>query len=477
MVNVVVVAAGGANMALLNQFERHLQEGRFFSHSDCVIVAVSTGVDSMVLLDLIQRLPATLRPSIIVAHVNHHLRAQSRAEEQFIKKYCQQRQLKLICHHWPRSEHPVWGIEAAARQMRYNFFAQVMEEYHAHIVLTAHHANDLVETMLMKLVRGGQLDQLIGIADQRRFHDGYLVRPLLPFSKQQLLEYANHHHLKWFEDVTNQDLTIQRNRYRHQIIPTLEQENPQLLSAMWNYHQQLTTILATDHQRLDQDLHKIVSSAGHLQLNRLPKAQNQRIALLRRWLEKYYAIVNLKQTELEQISAAIQNPQQAHFVMPLPGQKQLIKNYSELFVQKVNKFSDFQQKANHSVVEFEHWYPVNANQLVALSKSEHFFDHIDCSITEQWLPPQSWPLVLRPWRPGDQLLLKGGGHQLVRRALINAKVPVEDRAQQLVLATADNQILSLVGIKWSWWQRPTNYQNTWQHFYVGQRNLRGEKNE
>lgn len=177
-------------LMLQKQFERHLQRSRFFSTQDKVVIAVSTGVDSMVLLDLLQGLPPALRPHLIVAHVNHELREQSVEEEAYIKQYCKEHGLQLALYHWPRKDHPTTGIENAARQVRYRFFTDVMKEEGAAVLVTAHHENDLAETMLMKLTRGGQLPQLLGICDQRPFASGKLVRPLLPFSKEQLISYA-----------------------------------------------------------------------------------------------------------------------------------------------------------------------------------------------------------------------------------------------------------------------------------------------
>ena len=198
----------------------------------------------MVLLDLLQHLSSKNRPQIIVAHMNHELRKQSQLEERFIRQYCKQNDLKLAVAHWPQDLHPQTGVENAARQARYQFFREVMKDNQASILLTAHHQNDLAETMLMKMARGGQLSQLVGIRDWRPFASGTLIRPLLPFSKQQLKKYALQHHLKWYEDKTNKDLNIQRNRFRHAIIPMLEEENPQLLSHLESYHQQLTDLLA-----------------------------------------------------------------------------------------------------------------------------------------------------------------------------------------------------------------------------------------
>lgn len=101
-----------------------------------------------------------------------------------------------------------------------------MGRHHAAVLLTAHHADDQAETVLMKLIRGGQLTQLQGILPEQPFAAGKLVRPLLPFSKEQIRTYAHEQQLTWYEDATNQNNDVLRNRIRHQVIPALKQENP-----------------------------------------------------------------------------------------------------------------------------------------------------------------------------------------------------------------------------------------------------------
>ena len=119
MVSVAAVVVGGANMADLQQaFERHLVRSRFFATQDKVVVAVSTGVDSMVLLDLLQHLPLKYRPQIIVAHMNHELRKQSQLEERFIRQYCKQNDLKLAVAHNADEDGSWWSVESISGNTR-----------------------------------------------------------------------------------------------------------------------------------------------------------------------------------------------------------------------------------------------------------------------------------------------------------------------------------------------------------------------
>lgn len=458
---------------LQEQFERHLQGSRFFNSQQEVVVAVSTGVDSMVLLDLLQKLPQALRPTIIVAHVNHELRRQSTQEEQFLRRYCIQHQLKLRIAHWSVKDHPHHGIEAAARQFRYAFFAQVMQKEGSTVLVTAHHKNDLAETMLMKLVRGGQLDQLVGIADQRHFEGGTVVRPLLPFKKSELYAYARKHHLKWYEDHTNHDLTIERNRFRYQYLPALEQENSQLLNHLASYHEQLATLLVWRDDYFEQVLSRL-APGNVLDLTLLRQySQAQQIQLLQYWLEEQ-GVRNLKGSLLTMVQAVLNNPNVPQRRLDLTTNYQLVKEYQQAKLQITNKLTEKPQNQQQYMVKLGQRYPVDQGTELLVSDQDAAFAGTTCQ--EMWLAPQQLPLTLRPWQAGDYLLLKGGGHQKVSRVLIDRKIPTDQRRQQLVLVDAQGVVVWLVDHKWSWFERPADYQQAWQKLLIGKQD-RGEHYE
>lgn len=462
-------------MKLNLEFERHLQQGRFFNNQDHVVVAVSTGVDSMVLLDLLQKLPDNLRPQLIVAHVNHQLRLQSQEEEAFIRHYCRAHNLHLLVHQWSQAEHPQTGIEDAARRMRYRFFAGVMRESHASCLVTAHHQNDLAETMLMKLTRGGQLHQLVGIEEQRSFANGRLVRPLLPFTKQELKEYASQNHLKWFEDATNKELTISRNRFRHQIIPLLERENPNLLNALTSYHDQLEMAMRIQRQYALAELRRITVN-GQLKVAALrEKSPAEERLLLTAWLEQL-GILNLSWGQVGQLVKDINNRHLPQFQRLLAPNMTLIKNYSELIVKNVNQLTEKSQNQINSVVKLGRWYLISQTQQLAVATQRDFFGQ-EAKVQEMWLAPHQFPLTLRRWQSTDRLPLKNGGYQKVERVLIDQKVPLSERDRQLVVVDANSTVVWVVERKWGWFSRPQNYLSDWQQLFIGIRINRGEKNE
>lgn len=449
--------------------KRPLEGSRFFASGSPIVVATSTGLDSMVLLTLLQELVPADR--LIVAHVNHHLRAQSAQEEAFIRHYCQERGLRLAVKSW--TEHPATGVEAAARGMRYAFFAQVMADYQARILVTAHHQNDLAETVLMKLVRGGDLHQLVALQPRRTFAGGDLIRPLLPVPRVRLKEYALSHGVRWFEDATNADLTITRNRYRHQHLPALERENPRLLDELTDFHQQLTTTLAATDLLVGDRLATMVD-AGRLDLTAWQKQPTVlQPLLLRTWLSQQ-GVTGIKQNQLTQLVASLRASTNPHQSFDLPGHRRIFRTYHWLSAENVDDLGVKPGVAGESVVKFAHWYKTWTGEQILVTPATEPAPTGAQQVATITVPTAALPLRLAPADPADRLRLKGGHHQSIRRALINAKVPQARRAAAQVLADQAGTIYGLVGVKFAWYDRPQSPSTSWQTLAVYQ--TKGENN-
>lgn len=188
-----------------------------------LVVAASGGPDSMALLDLCRQTPV----QVIVAHVDHRLRADSKEETKLLATYCQRYHLPFENFVW--TQHPEKGLEAAARNVRYAFFKQVAQKYGARYVATAHQADDVLENILLKLIRSGEPTEMASLRAVEQRASYTLVRPLLIFSKKDLRHYDAEHNLAFIEDATNLADGTMRNRLRHHVVPLLKKENPQLL--------------------------------------------------------------------------------------------------------------------------------------------------------------------------------------------------------------------------------------------------------
>jgi tRNA(Ile)-lysidine synthase len=197
------------------------------------LVAVSGGPDSMALLRAAYSLRSAGQGRLVVVHLNHHLRgAESNADEAFVRT--QAEQWNLPCEVGSASSNPPLPDEDAARQARYQFFCQVARKWGARYVATAHTADDQAETILHRILRGTGLDGLAGIPASRQLIPGVsLVRPLLAFSRSEVLSYLRATEQRYREDSSNDELHFTRNKLRHELIPHLEsQYNPRVKDAL-----------------------------------------------------------------------------------------------------------------------------------------------------------------------------------------------------------------------------------------------------
>lgn len=186
---------------------------------DILVVAVSGGPDSMVLLDLLRKLNYRL----IVAHVNHGLRREAEREEKLVQTYCAKHNLEFTVRQVDLSRQKT-AIEERARELRYAALAEIARRSNAQWIVTAHTADDQVETVIANWLRGSLVRGLGGM----RAVNGNIVRPLLGCWKIELLNYAKRHKLKYATDKSNDDIQFTRNRIRHQLLPELRKFNSRL---------------------------------------------------------------------------------------------------------------------------------------------------------------------------------------------------------------------------------------------------------
>ncbi len=217
----------------------------YISPDDIIILAVSGGVDSMVLLDMIKNIHP--KENIIVAHLDHCLRwIESDWDRELVANICNIENIvfegeKLDIDYIAKIEKS--SLEAIARRERYAFLESVRVQYDARYILTAHHVVDQTETIIGNMVKGGKVRWLSGMS----MVSGFLLRPLLSTTKSDILEYARENEVEYREDSSNADITYDRNRIRHDIIPVLESLNPSVhntFAELASYMQSLGDFLS-----------------------------------------------------------------------------------------------------------------------------------------------------------------------------------------------------------------------------------------
>ena len=201
---------------------------------DTVIVAVSGGPDSMCLLNALVNLKEKLKLNkIVVAHVNHMLREEAQEETEYVKKYCENKNIEIYIRYAnikEISENNKISEETAGREERYKFFEEIATKINANKIAIAHNLNDNAETVLMHFIRGTGINGLTGI---KPYRDGKYIRPLIECDRKEIEEYCKERKLNPRYDKSNLDNNYTRNKIRNLLIPELKENyNPNIISGI-----------------------------------------------------------------------------------------------------------------------------------------------------------------------------------------------------------------------------------------------------
>ena len=258
------------------------QQLQRYSPFNRIVVALSGGVDSTVLLHLLQQQHARQNFPLSVIHINHQLQSESDGWAAQCTKLCSEWKIPVLVEKVvvEKSGH---GLESDARAARYRLFEQQLQP--GDILLQAHHADDQAETVIMRLMRGSGVRGLAAIPAQRALGQGRVVRPLLACSRQQIIDYAQNHNLSWIEDPSNRDLTIERNLIRHEIMPRLEVQRSGVKRALVRSAEQFLESAELLDQLAEMDLDSILLEPRQLDCEQLIKLERGRCRnLLRYWI-------------------------------------------------------------------------------------------------------------------------------------------------------------------------------------------------
>lgn len=230
-------------MNLTEAFLEYNQQQKLFSSGDKILIAVSGGIDSIVLLDIFLRIRQEWNLQTAVIHFNHRLRGEeSDGDEKFVRNICDQNSITIYIGSkdvaaFSRAEKQ--SIEMGARECRYNFFARIAEKHRFNHLALGHNANDQAETILSHIIRGSGVRGLCGMLPKR----GKYIRPLLFATRKDIINYARQRNLAFREDVSNADISYQRNRIRHILLPTLAKEfNPNIVKTLNRLGENMTGV-------------------------------------------------------------------------------------------------------------------------------------------------------------------------------------------------------------------------------------------
>lgn len=272
--------------SLLNQVAKEIPEKNLISHGNIIYVALSGGADSMCLFDILFRLQDKFQFELRACHFNHKMRGEeSLRDQKFVQEICQNREVLLDLGTY-QGKKPLKS-ELEARDARYAYFEKILSSGRGVKVALAHNANDNLETFLMRLIRGTGLSGLRSIPLQRK----KFLRPLLPFSRMEILDYLKTNQIRFVEDLSNQNLDYFRNKIRLKLLPQLLEYNPHLITTM-----------SDNIEVLSEDFDFLVASAEK-KYQKIAHSTKNRVTILRGdWLKLHpalrYEVLRLACTDL-----------------------------------------------------------------------------------------------------------------------------------------------------------------------------------
>jgi tRNA(Ile)-lysidine synthase len=416
-------------VSLLQSIERHARALNLMPESSIGILAVSGGLDSMVLLHILTSIRDSLQISLTVATFDHGLRgAQGRADAEFVAQICHT--LSVPCVMGSGALEPeLPAIEARARAARYAFLADTARSCDASWLATAHHADDQVETVLLALTRGAGGHGLSGMRPLTSVPGApalMLVRPLLNIPRQTLLSYARTHDIPWRDDPTNADPAFARNHVRMSVVPALKRINPQITEAVGRTSDLLAEQDDYLHQQASALLSQVTREAGKVSV---PRAllRSQHPALVTRLLlmlcAELHPNVEIGAEHIRRVSDRARS--QKTGVLHLPSDLRVMFESAP-----ADQIVISLEAYNKSVVPQHAWLEPDAEYHVVCGQDIQLSDGWVLSVGETQqlpdvflMPLNDHPVVLRARRSGDRLRLPDGHHQKLKDWFINRKIP------------------------------------------------------
>ncbi|MBD8388541.1 tRNA lysidine(34) synthetase TilS [Dysgonomonas sp. BGC7] len=413
----------------LSTVEEYIVRNGLLQGGEKVIVGVSGGADSVALLDILH----SFKIECVVAHCNFHLRGQeSNRDAFFVEELCQKYNLKFERIDFDTEAHAAINsisIEMAARELRYNWFEQLRVIHLADKIAIAHHRDDSVETILLNLIRGTGIRGLTGIAPM----NGYIIRPLLCISREDILQYLEERGLKYVDDSTNSEDLYTRNKIRLNILPLLESINPSVKDAILRSAENLSQVNNIYKMYIEQVKNEIF------------KENKISIAILIQYMEPEAILFELlspfgfnRATIHQILQSLVSQPGKVFY----SETHELLKDRGYFILKKKNTLSvdSFSIKSEDKLLS----HPIDL-KIEEVQKAENFEIEKNHNIIYIDKGKLSYPLTLRKWRQGDKFVPFGmKGKKKVSDYFSDSKFSLFDKEKTWLLCSG-NDIVWIVG--------------------------------
>jgi tRNA(Ile)-lysidine synthase len=417
-------------MALLQDFSSYVTRSFGLSPAARVLLAVSGGVDSMVMAELF-RLKGY---QITIAHCNFQLRGpESDGDENLVREYCKSNSIPFFVRHFnttAESKLQKTGIQETARELRYNWFSELCREHDFDLVATAHHQGDVAETILINLTRGTGIAGLHGILPK----SGNLIRPLLFTNRTAIRQFAEGHHVQWRDDSSNTGNDYTRNKIRNLVLPLLQEINPAIEETFTAFAGRMLFVEHThrDHlRRLWEKVHEV--QGGTI---RVPADRLRSLAMPEYYLYEWLNPFGFNDRQASEIARSLAGKYKGgaawysnDFVVYRDRDGISVchptsESFKPVFLGRDDAKIDLPGgRWLHLEYRSAEGKPYNPGELVADASKLTF------------------PLVLRPWQPGDRIRPLGmKGTRKVSDVLTDRKVDTRLKNQTYVVTSADRVV-------------------------------------
>lgn len=412
-----------------------------FHPGDTLVVAVSGGIDSMVLLDALVAIKDRFRLTLIVAHVNHHTRKENLKEAELVQAVAKQNQLPCEILDYQHTDNT--NFQQAARYARYDFFIQLASKYHANKLVLAHQADDQAETVLMRLVRGGTLSAIAGMRSQSDMRGLKVIRPLLNVSRKQIEAYQKAKQVPYLEDDSNWQDHYTRNRFRHQLLPLCFKENPLFLEKTTQFTesmQELTQYIRKEAKTLHDLLVSYHEDGATLAIDKIKPLETvilrELFTLIINTLSKDTIEVSYRQ--LQELVSCCHN-KKPQMEIDIDQSLVVIKHYHTLdFVREKPTYSQYEhQLTGFTKITLPHGATFQVSENISNSRGKPY---------ELWYNDLDsiFPLLVRNRRPGDRIRFAYGSKKL-KTFFIEKKVPQSERETIPLVFSKNGDLLWIPG--------------------------------
>ena len=419
---------------MLEQFKAYINRCHLIAEGDRLILALSGGIDSMVLADLLLK----TKVDFVVAHCNFHLRdEESNGDEKFVREFAEKHGVQCFVKHFETEQYAAEqgiSIEMAARDLRYAWFEELRKQLGYDKIAVAHHADDQAETFFINLLRGAGLRGLKGMQPQ----NGVIIRPLLWASREQIHQYAIENQFLWREDHTNAESVYLRNKIRNQLLPVFDKLHPEARQGLYKSLEYLASENELYRELLQEKLNQIIECNGEIQS--IPYSAfcipHSAFQLLFEWLRNYGF-----------------NTDQCHFIFEAMvngiGNKYYSPTHQLIIGRNELQLSEIKPNTNNEIQieagEEEITSPIH----LCFSRFEKTADFIidkSPEVAQLDFDKIQFPLTLRHWQHGDRFHPLGmKGSKLLSDFFVDQKFAEWQKRKVWLLVSADGEILWVVG--------------------------------